>query len=70
MSKENHPQNELFGQILLNSGLPEIFGISQNPDPEGLQILAGFLREAAEGNIGDPNDLPVWKKIGEDCLDQ
>ena len=70
MSKDSHPQNEILGQILMNSGLPEIFGISQNPDKEGLQILAGFLKEAAEGNIGDPKDLPVWKKIGKHCLDQ
>lgn len=70
MSKDSHPRNEIFGQILVNSGLPEILGISQNTDQEGLQILAGFLKEAAEGNIGDPNDLPTWKKIGEDCLEQ
>jgi hypothetical protein len=70
MSKSDTTSNVLLGKILSDSGLPEIFGIDQNnlslkKNQEGIQILAGFLKEAAEGNIGDPNDLPTWQEVGE-----
>lgn len=65
--------NELLGEILSRSSLPEIFGIdtknfSLQKHQEGLQVLAGFLKEAAEGNVADPNDLPTWKKTGEEIF--
>lgn len=65
--------NELLGEILSKSSLPEIFGIdtknfSLQKHREGLQVLAGFLKEVAEGNVADPNDLPTWQETGEEIL--
>ena len=75
MSKSDNNINQLLGEILSNSGLPEILGIDQNnlslkKNQEGIQILAGFLKEAAEGNIGDPNDLPTWQEVGETLFEK
>jgi hypothetical protein len=75
MSKSDATNDVLLGKILLDSGLPEIFGIDQNnlslkKNQEGIQILAGFLKEAAEGNIGDPNDLPTWQEVGETIFEK
>ncbi len=75
MSKSDATNNVLLGKILLDSGLPEIFGIDQNnlslkKNQEGIQILAGFLKEAAEGNIGDPNDLLTWQEVGETLFEK
>ena len=75
MSKSDATNNVLLGKILLDSGLPEIFGIDQNnlslkKNQEGIQILAGFLKEVVEGNIGDPNDLPTWQEVGETLFEK
>lgn len=65
--------NEILGEILSKSSLPEVFGIdtknfSFQKYQEGLQVLAGFLKEAADGNVADPNDLPTWQATGEQIL--
>ncbi|MEI8321193.1 MAG: hypothetical protein WCG05_04195 [Alphaproteobacteria bacterium] len=68
----NNPNiiHSLLGEILVKSGLPEVFGIqdktnSLKHDPEGIMMLAGFLKEAAEGEMGDPKNINIWKQKGK-----
>lgn len=58
------------GDILFKSGVPQVFGIYPNDNlsadsDQRVSLLFGFLKEAAEGNLQDPNNVLKWEKVGK-----
>lgn len=62
--KKDHLKTKELDKLLENSGLLDIFG----DDKKGIETLAGFLKEAAEGNFGNPEDIFKWQKVGKEFL--
>ena len=64
------PTSQQIGDLLFESGLPQVFGIypndnlSQDHDHKA-SLLLGFLKEAVEGNLQDPNDIHKWEEVGK-----
>ena len=70
--KNLSPSHQI-GDLFFKSGLAEVFGIfptdNLSKDPHHkTSILFGFLKEAVEGNLQDPNNILKWKKIGQRLL--
>ena len=59
--------------LFFKSGLAEVFGIfptdnlSKDPNHK-TALLFGFLKEAAEGNLQNPNNILKWQKTGQRLL--
>ena len=65
--------SQQIGDLLFESGLPQVFGIYpddnllKDPDHKVL-LLFGFLKEAVDGNLADPNNIHRWEKAGQSLL--
>ena len=61
------------GKLFFKTGLAEIFGIHphdnimQDSDHK-TSLLFGFLKEAVDGNLQDPNNIHKWQKTGKSLL--
>ncbi len=64
---------EQLGKLFFETHLAEIFGLDlkdnlKNDKNHKAALLIGFLKEAADGNLEDPNNIQKWEQTGESLL--